>query len=197
MFGQEKVHIAVAPMAGEQLPSYRCGRCERTLPESQFGFMPQPANVGGNLAKKRVSFLHPYCFKCREQIKGKWTQHDLYVPALDSLCHKLTLGAKSGASNRGIVFALSSDDVLGMYLEQRGICAISGLEMDWKAKGGRKRNARNYKGVSIDRIDSAGNYVIGNVHLVMQIVNIMKNDLPTDMFVAMCRQIADHNVSGV
>jgi len=54
--------------------------------------------------------------------------------------------------------------------------------------------ARNYKAPSIDRIDSNGNCALGNLQIVMQVVNLMKNDLSSNMFVAICQQVAEHNL---
>jgi hypothetical protein len=101
---------------------------------------------------------------------------------------------RGGAMARGILFGVDKDDLLGLYLECGGICAFTGLQTDWQAKGHRGRNGRNYKARSVDRIDSNGNYVLGNLQIVMQTVNIIKHDLSSDMFIAMCRQAAEHNL---
>lgn len=196
-FGKERVHISTDPIGGESIPLFRCDRCDRVLPQDQFGLMARLPPVGSRVGKyaRFPSALHPECFLCRRQKRGVWAESDLYSPALDRFCTLLTSASRSGSHPRGILFALDKNDVLGMFIEQRGICAITGLEMDWKSGGRSNRNGRNYKAPSIDRIDSAGNYVLGNVHMVMQIANIMKNDLPMESFIAMCRQIADHNLS--
>lgn len=187
-FGGEKVHLAVDPLPGEPLPSYRCDRCERALPGDCFARLGWSRKLGQRVTRfRRVEILHPHCSKCRRQQTGRHASDPLYSPGLDSFFVELLHGTRAGAKKRGILVGIDKDDALGLFLEQHGVCAVSGIPMDWKARG--------YKAPSIDRIDSAGNYVIGNVQMVLQIVNIMKNDLPMDAFVRMCRQIADHNLS--
>jgi hypothetical protein len=195
-FAAEAVNIGFDPAPGDRIPFLECRRCHRRLPQDQFCPVSPPKTVSSRVARNRWAiYLHPHCARCRTQARGQHVEHDLYSPTLDAYFAKLTLGARGGATARGIAFFLDKDDVLGMFLDQRGVCSLTGLEMDWKTPGSKGRNGRNYKAPSIDRIDSSGNYVLGNVQLVMRIANIMKNDLPQDMFVGLCRKIADHNVS--
>ena len=44
---------------------------------------------------------------------------------------------------------------------------------------------------SLDRIDSTKGYVVGNVQWVLSEINIMKNDLPNEKFLDLCRKVAD------
>lgn len=195
-FDREPVHYAYDPLPGEPLPQHKCFRCHRDLPQEEFGPVAPAQSVGSRVSRTRYAqALHPHCFKCREQARGKWTAHPLYSPALDRFFDRLLWGARSGARARGILFALEKSDALDLYFNQEGRCAVTGLVMDWQTPGRKGRNGRNYKAPSLDRINSAGNYVLGNVHVVMQIINVMKNDLPLDMFVALCRRVADHNIS--
>ena len=46
--------------------------------------------------------------------------------------------------------------------------------------------------VSIDRIDSAKEYLPGNVQLVCHIVNLMKHNMATAELVAWCNNIVHH-----
>lgn len=194
-FDQEAVHFARNPIEGDSLPTHVCRRCERRVPQEQFGPVASSLRVGSRVNKfKSVQALHPYCFRCRKQARGAHVKHPLYKPALDAAFSIVTRNAKGGAASRGILFALDKDDILGLFLAQQGICALTGIEMDWKATGHTTRHGRNYKGPSIDRIDSSGNYVLGNVHVVTQVANIMKNDLPIDVFVALCEKIVSHNI---
>lgn len=120
----------------------------------------------------------------------------MYSPALDRYWDKVLRRMRSGAQSRGLVVAISKDDVLGLYLRQEGRCALTGLKMDWKAKGGTGRNRRAMGQPSVDRIDSNGNYTLDNIQIVLAAVNMMKNDLSNDHFVALCEQVASHRLSG-
>lgn len=100
------------------------------------------------------------------------------------------------ARSRGILVAVDKDDLLGLYLSQGGRCALTGMEMDWRAKGGAGRGKRALTAPSVDRIDSHGNYTLDNIQLVMNAVNVMKNDMTTDQFVMLCEQVAAHRLMG-
>lgn len=72
---------------------------------------------------------------------------------------------------KGIPFDL---DMHSQELQQRisrGICEVSGIAMDATADPGRRFNAP-----SIDRINPAAGYVIGNVRVVAFCVNAMMGD---------------------
>ncbi len=47
---------------------------------------------------------------------------------------------------------------------------------------------------SLDRINSNGNYAPGNVHLVGQAANLMKFDLPIDLFYKLCERITERRL---
>lgn len=194
-YRNERVHFAVDPADGDPIPLYRCDRCKRPLPADQFKPVGAWRTFKCYGRFRRVFPMHPHCARCREQAKGKHCAHPLYTPKLDAYFANLVAGAKGGAKQRGLVFAVTKDDAIGLYLAQQGTCALTGLLMDDLDTGNTSRNGRNYKAPSIDRINSQGNYTLDNIQIVMRVVNIMKNDLPQDQFVALCRRIADHNIS--
>jgi hypothetical protein len=90
---------------------------------------------------------------------------------------------------------VDKDDLLGLYLKQEGCCALTGMKMNWHTKGTQGRNKKANAAPSVDRIDSNGDYVMGNIQIVMSIVNIMKNDLPQDTFIELCHRISAQNLS--
>lgn len=195
-YKREQVHL-LRWNSRELSPRFRCHRCRRDLPADQY----EPLfYLSESLRENRrhlgsVQALHPNCWTCREQLKGAWVQSDLYSPSLDRYCTQLVVAAKGGAAARNLVFAISKDDVLGKFIEQRGLCAISGASLDIKAKGTVGRGKRGRLTPSIDRIDSHGNYTIGNIQIVSAVVNVMKNDLGNDEFIAICEQIAGNNMA--
>jgi hypothetical protein len=67
---------------------------------------------------------------------------------------------------------LNIDEVYGIYLRQKGLCAITKRVMTHELGNGKVQT-----NISIDRIDSAKGYTIDNVQLVCYIVNIMKNEM--------------------
>ena len=91
---------------------------------------------------------------------------------------------KRGGIARGYMWDITIEDVWEMYVDQGGVCALSGKEIDWSDKGLTAT-------VSIDRIDSSEGYIKGNVQLLHKDVNFMKQQFSQDYFVEMCRAIAD------
>lgn len=81
-------------------------------------------------------------------------------------------------------FNIDREYLFDLYEKQSGKCAISGVNMTFAAG-----NGRVFTNISIDRIDSTKGYVRGNVQLVCDVVNIMKQDLPQDDFLDWCRLI--------
>lgn len=186
-YRSEPVHLV---HVGQIRVSFRCYRCHRDLPEFQF------SPIGTKYIRRRAyTVLHPYCFTCRKQLRGEWIDHGLYSPQLDRFFTKLYSSMKQGANSRSIVWAVSKDDILGFYIKQGGLCALSGLELDWKTKGVVGRGNRAKLAPSVDRINSHGNYVIDNIQIVAAAVNSMKGDLSQEAFIAFCDKIASHRIS--
>lgn len=170
----------IASVAGSS-ELHKCRRCHRTLPWDQFGSLRM---FSMKVKQGRAMLLHPFCFKCREQRKGQHVEHALYSPKLDRFITDRVMGTKAAAPHRGIAFAIDKDDVLGVYLDQNGRCAISGAQMtfDWY-------EAPTH--ASLDRIDSEGHYTLDNIQFVCRIVNRMKSDTPQAEFIRWCKRITD------
>lgn len=163
---------------------HKCRRCWRTLPHDQF----KPIIRDGGRTKYQM--LHPHCRSCVQQLAGEWVNHPLYSMRVDARMRDLVAGQKSNARQRGLVWAITKDDVLGTYIEQEGKCAMTGQMLNLMTMGGKRDN----KAPSIDRIDSSCGYIPGNIQLVCAIVNIMKNDMTYSEFVRQCSKIVDYQV---
>jgi hypothetical protein len=161
---------------------HRCRRCNRNLPFDQFApYRGTTRRVGPMI----IQLLHPYCYKCLNQLKGRWAQHPKYTPKLDRFWETALSALKGSAYTRGIPVLVTKDDLLGMYLEQDGRCALSGIEMLVETGEGTRNDIKP----SVDRIDSSKGYLLDNVHIVCAIVNIMKNDLSKARFVNLCKLV--------
>lgn len=95
---------------------------------------------------------------------------------------------KAGARNRGHDFDITMEYMWGLFQQQQGRCAISGvpirLGLDVSKVG---------KTASIDRINNSLGYIPGNVHWVHVDVNLMKQKLELEGFLEWCRVIVSHN----
>lgn len=95
-------------------------------------------------------------------------------------------GALNHASKRKQHLGFDIDLVylLQVYEQQDGRCALTGVEMTYLAGKGRVNT-----NISIDRIDSSRGYIRGNVQLVCDIANRMKQDLPHEELKVWCQRI--------
>lgn len=111
----------------------------------------------------------------------------------ESYLHLLNVQLRSQRVKQGIQYDLTTEDVVALWHEQGGRCAISGVIMthqrDGKAGDGRKKDFN----ASIDRINPQGPYVRKNVQLVANRVNTMKHTLGDDMFMWWIKTIYAHN----
>lgn len=197
-FSKEQIHFVNA-LDGRVHGRLQCKRCFRKLPESQFVSLARfnrSYDLGagrGALSRQYAIPIHPYCQGCRAQERGKWTAHELYTPELDRFWSKRFSSLLAGAKSRNILVGIDKDDCLGLYLHQDAQCALSGVPLDYRAIGGGALRAnRALFAPSVDRIDSAGNYVINNVQIVANIVNVMKSTLTTADFLKWCALIVRH-----
>ena len=99
---------------------------------------------------------------------------------------------RSSSKKRGHFFAIDAQDLLEQYLIQNGIFALSGLEMSFKSRG-MGRHA-TFSCPSVDRIYSDRGYAPGNIQMLLNGVNSMKSNTPQDIFVQVCKAIADKNL---
>lgn len=95
---------------------------------------------------------------------------------------------RSNAIKRNINFTLSYQEIDQLWEKQGCKCALTGRLMS------NKYNAKRDIRVSLDRIDSDGDYTLSNVQLVVGQVNIAKNAMSNCDFIAMCKEVA--NVHG-
>ena len=80
---------------------------------------------------------------------------------------------------------LTAEQLLAKLEEQDGKCALTGREMTFIR--GQKAVDTN---CSIDRIEAGGTYSIENVQLVCAAVNGFRRNLPLDVFIGWCEDVA-------
>jgi len=91
---------------------------------------------------------------------------------------------KCSAENRGLEFAIDIQYGWDLFLTQNRKCVYTGLDLFFGTS--RKRNA------SLDRIDSNGHYVEGNVQWVHKTINIMKRDMSEKEFLEWCHLVTKY-----
>lgn len=87
--------------------------------------------------------------------------------------------AKSRAKNKSLSFTMTKENLIALYENQKGTCAVTGLRMSFET--GVRMHHNPFK-VSLDRIDSGLGYDVGNIQLVCGAVNRAKTDHSMEEF---------------
>ena len=96
---------------------------------------------------------------------------------------------RKNAKKRHVDFTLSIDDLKQQFVKQNGRCAYTGETIVMP-----KNFIRIYDQnvASIDRIDSHTGYIPGNIQFTTKKINMMKQCMSHDEFVAACRAVVGH-----
>jgi len=92
-------------------------------------------------------------------------------------------------SKKAKSFNITLDYIWKLYEEQGGRCAISGLPIDFAVTN--EKHKAGESSASLDRIDSNGGYVVGNVQWLHKEINRMKLDFPQSRFIDLCRIVTE------
>lgn len=125
---------------------------------------------------------------CSPQCKGKWQ----YIIGRSSTENQYKI--ISGNWEKYFIRLLNHKDrknltvlnLLDLLKEQKGLCALSGIELTCNLEKGHifKTNA------SIDRIIPGGPYSIDNIQLVCRVLNSWRGDTDLLEFIEICKKVA-------
>lgn len=93
---------------------------------------------------------------------------------------------KNGAKRRKYPFEITLEYAWELFLAQNKRCAFTGVKLSMNPTS-MKAGAST---ASLDRIDSSKGYVVGNVHWVHTTINLMKQTLSSDEFIAWCQRVS-------
>jgi hypothetical protein len=94
----------------------------------------------------------------KKRDQSKWQEANIHVLLYHS--------SKSRAKKRGLEHTITVDDVI-----IPAKCPILNIELDHSRNKGRR-----YNGASLDRMDSSKGYIKGNVQVISDLANRMKQD---------------------
>ena len=140
--------------------------------------------------KSSPTGLQTYCKDCQTQKTKKCTS------TLNGFIKKIYKDMYHNAEKRAkeLKIELTIEDIHELYNKQKGLCAISGLQMTHETYAFKdKEHIINRLNISIDRINSSLGYTKDNVQLLAAIVNRMKTDLPDSEFIKICSIITENN----
>lgn len=164
----------------DNLNNLICYRCQIYKPVNEFDISTTKDNFRNK--KARV------CKKCRSKkykdsaskSRGKMDFNRIITERFNSL--------KTRARNKKLVVEIDCNYLKELWTLQKGLCAISNLEMTYYFNNGRVPT-----NLSIDRIDSSKGYTKDNIQLVCMAINTMKSDLCLDQLIYFCNKIIKHN----
>ena len=147
-----------------------CTACKQDLPKEDFEITSNP----------KGKYFRSVCKSCRTKIanRKKSSSPEKYL-------RHLYTQAKSARRNSGIEWNIEAIDIIALWHEQEGKCALSGVFMTWQKDGGGRKELN----ASIDRIDPHNGYLPNNVQLVCSRVNILKHNLTEDELYWWCKNI--------
>lgn len=115
-----------------------------------------------------------YCRICMKVRKDKRNSKNPVKVRLDY--------ARERANKFKREFNLDQDYIRFLLEKQDNRCALSDIPFEEQGKFS----------FSIDRIDSNKGYTKDNIQLVNQYINVMKSDMSQEMFLLMCKQVANN-----
>lgn len=155
----------------------KCSHCKEIKPLSEFSktktnkdglsYLCRPCNRAETKAYRERHNERYYRNQCN--VRNSFTGR------IKDMHHN----CKTRAKIKGFDFDIEIDDIINLYAEQNGRCAITNQEMDFKSSNRKKANPFR---ISIDRIDSNGGYTKNNIRLVCWSVNQMKGDKTEEEF---------------
>lgn len=98
------------------------------------------------------------------------------------------------AKERGLCFEVSSEELWRLFVEQKGKCALSGLEITLSREINHQNNLnRKLITASLDRIDNSKCYTIDNLRWVHKDINLMRRQYDSEYYIKMCKLVAEYN----
>lgn len=143
----------------------KCGNEKEVLGESvRKGFCRSCGCL-----RKRMGKDNPKWTGCGEINGNQWNY-------IQSRCNRSWRGKKRA---RIITLNLTVQQAWELFIQQERKCVLTGVELSF----GKNKTA------SLDRIDSSGNYELGNVQWVHKDINLMKQSFSQEQFIEYCRMV--------
>lgn len=133
------------------------------------------ADEGVRVAKRRI----------RANLKAAGVK----AQEVQELASKLVRNARYRAARRRLPCELTVPAIEELLLNQKMVCAVSGLPFDLTFNLA-KAHARNMYAPSLDRLDNRKGYVVGNVRVVLAAINYAINEWGLDEYLKICKAVA-------
>lgn len=169
-----------------------CIDCKKHKPASDF--------FGVFNKKEQCKVYIGRCYPCKRKLRTSNREDNLRNGSVEDFIKSELVIAKdrNKKRNKNHEFDITLEFLMELLEHQDGLCALSGIEMSTtshrdECPEGMRINPNK---LSIDRIDSNIGYTKDNVQLVCCWVNLMKLDMPIDVFKERCKLISSNNSTG-
>ncbi|YP_001294641.1 endonuclease [Pseudomonas phage PA11] len=156
----------------------------------------KPCKVHGNSERYKRKGRIGACIKCHKEknkvLESYYRSRDKNMMDYKWRLNKLCGMARGRAVKKERDFNISTEYLIELWHQQDGRCAISGAEFELRYS---EDGGPHPDGPSLDRIDSDGGYVIGNVRLVTYHINTALSCFGEDRLLNLAHQIVKFNGS--
>lgn len=160
-----------------------CPRCGQKKPLSEFHLCRGKSNgrtshcAECNNARGSARYAN-LCKAKKTEMRDRARQREQTSPR-----HALNINILTALKYRPCEKPITLDELEQIFTAQNGRCALSGIEMTW----GKGRVLPT--SISLDRIDTDGDYTSGNVRLLCHCVNAFRHRMSDAEVIAMARAI--------
>jgi hypothetical protein len=89
--------------------------------------------------------------------------------------------------NRGLAFDLTPESLRDVWDAQGGVCPFTGWDLQLFPGGHNRRGPTQPDQASVDRIDQASGYVVGNIRFISLIANLARSEWSDADVLRFCR----------
>ncbi len=116
-------------------------------------------------------------------------RHDMFHKGYKDISANYWTRKAREADSRGLEFTITQKEVWDLYEKQNRKCAYTGIEIRFYCDS----NKPELNTASIDRIDSFKGYTLDNIKIVHKSINLCKNWIPEEEFIALCNLVSLNN----
>lgn len=107
--------------------------------------------------------------------KGRLNPSSLGLTTLEKYFHDRVISIKRRCDSNGTIFNLTRENLVELYEKQQGLCHYTGIKMNVSGKISKRGNAEPLA-LSVDKVIPELGYVVSNIVLCVNAVNIFKGN---------------------
>ena len=157
---------------------YMCSECKLYKCEHEF------FHVKNNKYRNGISYM---CKECKKKVRKEKVKNLSDIESFLNTMKVRLHDARNRAKRKNLYFDLTLDDLIDLWIQQDGKCALTNFQMTYKYV------CNKYKySVSLDRIDPNKGYIKSNIQLVCHSANMMKGIFSEDELLTFCKAIINN-----